>query len=215
VTTSEGPADTRPVAAFDFDGTITERDSLLPFLMLATSRRRVVGALGRDLGPLTWAARRGGMRDEAKRRMIARLFSGDDTARLHRLGEAYATVLAPDLRPSMIEQIAWHREQGHRLVIVSASLRYYLDPLGRDLGFDEVIGVELEVGDDGRLTGQLAGPNVRGEEKAVRLRAWMGGEPSELWAYGDSRGDAELLAMATHPRPVGRRARRHVASSES
>ena len=44
----------------------------------------------------------------------------------------------------------------------------------------------------------------------MRLRAWMGDPPDELWAYGDSRGDAQLLAMATHPQPVSRRARRYV-----
>ena len=96
-------------------------------------------------------------------------------------------------------RVAWHREQGHALVIVSASLLAYLEPFAADHGFDHVIGVGLEVGDDGRLTGRLTGPNVRGPEKEVRLRAWLGDGPRTMWAYGNSSGDRELLAMADHP----------------
>ena len=70
-------------------------------------------------------------------------------------------------------------------------------------------GVELEVGADGALTGALVGPNVRGPEKEVRLRAWLDGdEPDLLWAYGNSSGDRELLAMADVPVWVDRRSHR-------
>ena len=64
-----------------------------------------------------------------------------------------------------------------------------------------MIGVELATGPDGVLSGELHRPNVRGAEKATRLRAWLDGhEPDQLWAYGNSSGDRELLtAMATHP----------------
>ena len=93
-------------------------------------------------------------------------------------------------------------------MIVSASLAAYLVPFAADHGFDHVIGVELETGPDGLLTGALARPNVRGPEKATASPAWFDGdEPDELWAYGNSSGDRELLAMATHP-VVGPDARR-------
>lgn len=200
----------RVVAAFDFDGTLTTRDTLVPFLAYATSRRRLASAVGRDLAPVLAEARRRGLRDAGKERLLARLFAGEEHERLVRVGEAYADRLHARLRPSMLDRIEWHRSQGHELVIVSASLHYYLDPLGERLGFDEVIAVSLEVDEQGRLTGRLAGPNVRGEEKVVRLRSWMGDDPDELWAYGDSSGDAHLLAAATHPHPVTRRARRYV-----
>ena len=60
-----------------------------------------------------------------------------------------------------------------------------------------MIAVEPEVGDDGILTGRLTGPNVRGPEKEVRLRHWLGDDlPEIMWAYGNSSGDRELLAMA-------------------
>lgn len=186
---------------FDFDGTLCRGDALLPFLARAYGRRRVAEALLRDFR---------GSRDDAKAAVLGRLVRGDDPERLAALAREYARDVLPGrLRPELLDRVAWHRAEGHQLVTVSASLAFYLVPLAQSLGFDHVIAVELEVGPGGRLTGGLVGPNVRGAEKAVRLRAWLGDDtPDELWAYGDSPGDTELLAMATTPVWVGRRARR-------
>jgi phosphatidylglycerophosphatase C len=74
----------------------------------------------------------------------------------------------------------------------------YLGPLGRRLGADAVLATSLEIGDDGHLTGGLEGANVRGAEKVRRLGQWLGHDTCELWAYGDSEGDRELLAAADH-----------------
>jgi phosphatidylglycerophosphatase C len=62
-----------------------------------------------------------------------------------------------------------------------------------------VIACSLETDGTGRATGRLIGGNCRGPEKVRRLREWLGAEPAELWAYGDSAGDDELLAFADHP----------------
>jgi phosphatidylglycerophosphatase C len=115
-------------------------------------------------------------------------------------GADFARTLPARLRPELVDQLTWHRQQGHEVVLVSASLLAYLQPFATDHGIDHVIAVGLEVGADGRLTGDLTGPNVRGPEKAVRLRAWLDDEPpAHLWAYGNSSGDTELLAMADVP----------------
>ncbi|MEZ5239298.1 MAG: haloacid dehalogenase-like hydrolase [Microthrixaceae bacterium] len=92
---------------------------------------------------------------------------------------------------------------------MSASLRYYLDPIARHLDMTDVIAVELEER-DGVLTGALSAPNVRAEQKALRLREWLGiGEDApmdgvELWAYGNSSGDHALLELADHAYWLGR-----------
>jgi phosphatidylglycerophosphatase C len=70
-----------------------------------------------------------------------------------------------------------------------------------------VIATRLEVGSDGRLTGHMDGANVRAEQKAIRLSEVLNGSRPgsvELWAYGDSAGDDQMLAMADHPTLVGR-----------
>lgn len=189
----------RHVAAFDFDGTITYRDTLGPFLARIVGRARVNRALARRAPVLAASLVGLADRDAEKERIVGRLLAGRDAAALRAEGAAYAGELATAgvFRPDTLERVAWHRAEGHDVVVVSASLDVYLEPLGPELGVDHVICTSLEVV-DGRVTGRLAGGNVRGPEKARRLRAWLGDGPVELWAYGDSTGDDDLLAMADH-----------------
>ncbi|HEY8524258.1 MAG TPA: HAD-IB family hydrolase [Acidimicrobiales bacterium] len=202
----QGEAAVRPgVAAFDFDGTLARRDTLVPFLRRACGRRRLSLATAR-------VAPRCRTRDELKLALLATLFRGWPEERLLELGRTYAASLPALFRPELAERLRWHQDQGHAVVIVSASLAAYLRPLGEALGVDEVLAVEL-LAADGTLTGAVAGgANCRGPGKVERLRAWLDarygpGAEVELWAYGDSSGDAELLALADHPTWVGRRAR--------
>lgn len=194
----------RFVAAFDFDGTLTRRDTLVPFLAQACG----TAAMGRALaaaGPAALRARTGRgdpdvhHRDASKEALLASLFSNRHTQWLIDAGAQYSESLDAKLRPEMVEQLAWHRAAGHELVIVSASLQVYLEPFGKRHGFDQVIGVQLE-DIEGQLTGRIDGPNVRGREKSVRLEKWLAGDrPEMLWAYGNSSGDREMLAMADAP----------------
>lgn len=195
----------RRIAAFDFDGTITRRDTLLPFLVRACGAGTVARAVS-QVAPTAARARLGRLehdlhhRDAVKVELLDALMRGRDGAWLAEEGEAFARTLPRRFRPEMAEQIRWHRDHGHELVMVSASLGTYLRPLGASLGFDHVIAVELAVGEDGRLTGALERPNVRGPEKAARLLEWLDGDDvGFLWGYGNSSGDAELLAMADVP----------------
>lgn len=203
----------RRIAAFDFDGTLTRRDTLVPFLARACGSQDLLRALRRT-APLAARARVGRLdadlhhRDATKAELIRHLFAGREAEWLAHEGRRYASGLDAKLRPEMIDQLRWHRDAGHELVIVSASLQVYLEPFAEAHGIHHVIGVELEAADSGHLTGHLAGPNVRGPEKARRLRAWLAGEqPEMLWAYGNSSGDTELLAMADVPVWVAGRAR--------
>jgi phosphatidylglycerophosphatase C len=116
--------------------------------------------------------------------------------------ETFAAVVAADrMRHDTLARLEWHREQGHPVVLVSASFEVYLEPLAAHLGADAALGTRVEVGLDGVCTGALSGSNCRGAEKVRRLHAWLdehhGGRSAvELWAYGDSAGDRELLADA-------------------
>jgi phosphatidylglycerophosphatase C len=197
---------TRPcVAAFDFDGTLARRDTLVPFL------RQVCGN-GRLLLATALCAHRARNRDDLKLALLARLFRGWPQARVHDQGRTYAAALPALFRPEIADRLRWHQDQGHAVVIVSASLDAYLRPLADELGLDDVLAVELACGADGTLTGAVVGgSNCRGASKVERLRAWLDtrfgpGADVELWAYGDSAGDEELLALADHPTWVGKRA---------
>ena len=121
---------------------------------------------------------RSGRRDAVKAEVLRRIFTGYDVERLDKLGRAFAfDVMRRHLRAETVDRVDWHRTQGHRLVIVSASLGVYVRPIAERLRFDAVLATELEVGIDGKLTGRLDGANVRGAEKARRLDVWLGGEP--------------------------------------
>jgi phosphatidylglycerophosphatase C len=196
----------RGVAAFDFDGTLTRRDTLLPFLVDVAGASRVGWALARDALRLGRMAAGGGDRDAAKAVLIARVLSGLSYVDVESRAREYARrVVDHRLRPAAVARLRWHQEMGHEVVIVSASLDVYLHHVARRLDVGTVLCTTLEVDGDATITGRLTGGNCRGPEKAARLSAHLGGEPVSLWAYGDSGGDDELLAMADHASRMGRR----------
>ena len=192
-------ASTTTVAAFDVDGTLTTVDTFLPFVRtVAGPVRSLLTAAG--AAPLAAGVAVGRVsRDRLKARVVAGVFRGAPAERIDEQGRAHAERIRQRwLRPDTVARLRWHQAQGHRTILVSASLRPYLDPLGDWLGVDAVLCTDLGVGADGRLDGAVLGGNCRGPAKAERLLAHLGARPDELWAYGDSEGDRELLALAHH-----------------
>ncbi len=187
------------VAAFDVDGTLTRRDCVTPFLRRVAGFRLVL-AIARHPVAVSRALLR---RDNDRLKELAcAALRGIDAAEVERRGEAFAReILDSPLRADTLARLRRHRELSHVVVLASASLEAYLASLGRLLGVDGVVCTRLEIGPDGRLTGRLLGANCRGPEKARRVREWLGQAglaDAELWAYGDSHGDAELLSSADH-----------------
>jgi phosphatidylglycerophosphatase C len=197
---------TRTVAAFDFDGTLTRRDTLVPFLARIAGWPRVAAAGAAAVPSFVFARDERGDRDAAKARVLARLLTGRQHAAVLREGDEYGAYLArKKVRGDARARLEWHQGRQHEIVIVSASLGVYLGTVGRLLGVDAVLSTELEVDAAGTCTGRMLGGNCRGAEKARRLRAYLQSDDVEIWAYGDSAGDTELLAMADHPVRVGAR----------
>lgn len=197
----------RRVAAFDFDGTLVAGDSLPRFLARLLGRARFTRVLATSGAAMASAYRRDG-RDGAKAALLARSVTGLRAEDVEAAGNAFGAALARRIRPDLAEWMAWHDTEGHERILVSASLAVYLEPFGRLTGFAQIIATCLETGPDGRLTGRIEGKNVRAEEKAIRLQQALGSGPYELWVYGDSPGDREMLAMAQHPVHIRRIRRR-------
>jgi phosphatidylglycerophosphatase C len=196
------------VAAFDVDNTLTVRDCVVPFLQRVAGWAGVARGLLRHPVALTTAAVRWD-RDALKAVATQGVLAGRSVAELDRLGAEFAReIVAGWLRSDTVARLGWHRAQGHDVVLVSASYEVYLREVGSRLGATGVLGTRLEVA-GGVATGRLAGGNCRGPEKARRLDEWLerthGGRGAvEVYAYGDSAGDRELLAYADHPLLVGR-----------
>jgi phosphatidylglycerophosphatase C len=195
------------LAVFDFDGTLTRRDTLVPFLAAVCGRRQVAVAMVRH-GILVGRAAAGlGGETAAKQALFGRILKRRTIAEVQACLPPFTEqLLARGMRAEMLARVAWHRDEGHQLVMVSASPELYVGPIAGDLGFTTVIATRLEVDDEERLTGRLLGANVKGPEKVRRLQEELGDAPVG-WAYGNSRGDRELLALAAEATMVGKRAR--------
>jgi phosphatidylglycerophosphatase C len=187
---------TRTVAAFDFDGTLTRRDSLLPFVASVVGWTRVARAF------VPAAPQMRTDRDRAKEKFLAGAIGGMSHDALRAAGASFAHHVV--VTPEMQSRLAWHRREGHEVVIVSASLDLYLCDVGQRIGADHVLCSSLEVDEHKRVTGRLIGGNCRGPEKAKRLLEYIGDADAIAWAYGDTAGDRELLALAAHPVRVKR-----------
>lgn len=189
------------IAAFDVDGTLTTRDCVRPFLGRAAGRHRLVmSLLRRPFATIVAAARRD--RDRLKEIIVGGALRGKLIAEVEASGEQFAQfVLVNWLRPDTLRRLRWHQRAGHRTVLVSASLAAYLHPLALRLGIDDVLCTDAARSGE-RYSGGLAGPNCRAAEKRRRLDEWLNERrwgDAEVWAYGDSAGDRELLARADYP----------------
>ncbi len=187
------------VAAFDFDGTITRRDTFLPFLQMMAGRGRYLRQM-LTLSPGLLAYLLGIINNHAvKNRLLTQFLRGNDVDDVDRMARDFAAARLPHfVRPAALTRLRWHQQQGHRCVIVSASLECYLRPWAEATGGLEVVGSRL-ASDNGMYTGELLGRNCYGAEKVRRLNDILGArETYTLYAYGDSKGDRELLAWADY-----------------
>ena len=188
--------DPGPLVTFDFDGTLTCRDSFVAFLAwraghvgfavgLLALLPAVVAWIGhRDRGVLTAAMVRRFLRGEASEPVATDAASFQD--------EAFSRLMRPDALACWRD---W-QAKGARLYIVTASPELVIAPFAAALGADGLIGTRLAADPCGRLTGELEGLNCRGPEKVRRIRERFGDGVVLAAAYGDTSGDREMLAEA-------------------
>jgi phosphatidylglycerophosphatase C len=183
------------LALFDFDGTLTHHDTFSPFLRFSASRRReLVGSV--VLGPMILGYKLGLVSAGRLRAAgILACFYGRSASEVASDGLRYAETLSERVHETGWERLRWHREQGDRIVVVSASLEVYLRPWCEAQGLD-LIGAELE-SRDGLLTGRYHRGDCAGEAKAERVRArYELAQFPVIYAYGDSPEDRPLLGLA-------------------
>lgn len=194
----------KEIYAFDFDGTLTDRDSFVALLRSAFGTRRVALWIALH-APLLAAARLGLYpAGKAKERMFAHFFGGMPARDYAQCGERFAATHRHILRPGGIKAVGKAVESGATVLIVSASQRQWVAPFFAGFGRNvTVVATEAEVS-GGLLTGRFATPNCKGAEKVRRiLSLFPNREAYRLIAFGDSRGDREMLAMAdeSHYKP--------------
>ncbi|MCH9742877.1 MAG: HAD-IB family hydrolase [Proteobacteria bacterium] len=186
----------KSLALFDFDGTITDRDSLPDFIVVAVGLHRfLLGML--VLSPmLVLYVLKLVRNDFAKEKMLGYFFKGWTIDRLNAVGRRYAlTRIQQIIRPQAQARLQWHQAQGHDVVIVSASAEYWLQAWSEQQGF-KLIATKMAVS-NGILTGRFEGNNCYGSEKVRRIREELDlADYERIYAYGDSLGDKPMLALA-------------------
>jgi phosphatidylglycerophosphatase C len=184
------------LVAFDFDGTLTWRDSFLAFLLWRAGPARFALGLAKLIpASLAYAIHR----DRGRLKVAAtRVFLGGTTLDdLRSSAAAFAeSAEAGLMRPDALRCWNEWRTRGARLVIVTASPEIVVAPFARRLGADALIGTRLATDDAGRVTGAFDGANCRGPEKVSRLREMFGPGVTLAAAYGDTAGDREMLSIA-------------------
>lgn len=187
------------LALFDFDGTITHKDTLIHFIRFTKGRSRLFWGMLRML-PVLFLNRLGIISNaKAKEKLMSHFFRNMNYAEFKRFGERFCKEKLPSiLRPSAIEKINWHQSKLHRVVLVSASIQEWISPWAEQFGI-EWITTEMEVKDN-RLTGRFSTPNCNGREKVNRIKQYLNIDQYTLiYAYGDTRGDKAMLEIANKP----------------
>jgi phosphatidylglycerophosphatase C len=182
-----------PTAVFDLDGTITKRDTLLPFLRNLNTGGTTMGLM-RASPWIGMSAFDRTHRDRAKEILLRSTLGGQTVDRVHAAAERFSRGLIPrGLVPEVVDRIERHRAKGHRIAVASASPDVVVAAIARRLEIDTVIATKLEIV-DGCYTGRYGSHNVRSGEKLRRVIESLGCAPSH--AYGNLPDDEPLLSAA-------------------
>lgn len=196
------------LAIYDMDKTITRAPTWTPFLLHATRGR---SAWRRGLFPLAGLAGAGyGLKllDRAKlkqatqRLMLGRKMS---PARARELAESFAdTIVASGVFEGARERVAADRAAGYRLVLATASYRFYVEAIATRLGFDDVIATRSRIDEGSHILSRIEGDNCYGPVKLHMVRDWLAAQGIErsdahIRFYSDHVSDAPMLQWADEP----------------
>ena len=181
------------IVAFDFDGTLTIRDTLIAFIRYACGTPRFLLGFLLHAPLLVLMKLRLYSNGKAKQRLFSWFFRGMPIETFDALCQSFALSHRHLLRPETVRLLQQALSEGSEVLIVSASIDNWVQPFFPTV---TVLGTQIEV-IDGRLTGRFLTPNCYGQEKVRRILALHPDRSAyRLTAYGDSRGDRELLAFA-------------------
>ena len=187
------------LALFDFDGTITDRETMPDFMRVAVRPHRLwLGSI--LLLPFIFGYKARLVSGTLVRTVICRFgFWRIPAHELEEYGRRFARdVLPTTLRPDAMERIAWHKRRGDTVVVVSGGLDLYLSHWCQEHGI-ELLCSALEQR-SGRFTGRYRGRQCVRDEKARLVREhFPPSQFSRVFAYGDTPEDHELLALAHEP----------------
>lgn len=185
------------IAAFDFDGTITRKDTLIEFLRFSGGSVRLYAVFALYSPLLVLMKLKLYSNQKAKEKIFAHYFKSMPIEQFDNLCRRFYEQKGRALIYAEAKaQIAKHKEQGDEVVIISASLENWVCHFAEALKADKLLATQVDI-QDGKLTGHFFTANCYGKEKVNRLLSvYPERNKYYLMAYGDSRGDKELLQFA-------------------
>ncbi len=192
------------IVVFDFDGTLTRKDSFIDFIAFVHGRLRLFVGMMLNVHWIAAYFFHIISNEKLKQLLFEFFFRGMTHEAFCQYGIAFVSRINQIIRPDIVAQMKHHVAVGHTVIIISASIREWLLPWCEQLGVSEVLSTEVEVSADGILTGRFSTRNCYGPEKVARLLAIKPHRTDyKLTVYGDSRGDREIMELADEKYWVG------------
>jgi len=192
-------------ALFDMDGTVTRGDSILPMIRYAI---KTGFAKKRHLFPVAWGFLGysfGRLDDTRAKEMAISFLEGKTVNEAAAFADSFCKdILMKRIYPAAREEMKKHISEGRRILLVTASPDFYLQPLIRELNLSGIIGTRADISPEGVYSGRISGRNCRGMEKTLRVAEYLAAGGFELhtedsYAYGDSGHDWPMMTLAGHP----------------
>ena len=193
-------------AFFDFDETLLDTESSRLGIKYLWQRRLVSRTFILKAFVAGFLYKRHWITDEQTAKILLRLYQNRRLDEFTDGSEAfYREILKPRLAPNILAKVNAHRDQGHSLVLISGSIRYMLEPVSRDLGFEHLLCTDLEESAEGLLTGKPKGPlclDTTKRQLATELAQRTGIDLARSYAYGNHQADLPLLELVGFPHAV-------------
>ena len=191
------------LAIFDLDNTLIAGDSDHSWGEFLVSEQRVDAQQFRKTNDQFYADYVAGSLDifaylEFSLQPLTKM-SISELAQLHE--EFMRQIISPMHLPKAQALLQKHRDAGDRLLIITSTNRFIVEPICHSLGVSELLATDAEIV-DGRYTGKVAGTPTYKEGKVIRLNAWLQEHNETLegsWFYSDSINDLPLLLEVEHP----------------
>jgi HAD superfamily hydrolase (TIGR01490 family) len=191
------------LALFDFDGTLCTKDSFTGFIFYALSKRHIIKQ-GIKILPWIQAYYLKAYPAHLMRpKLFAAMFKNAEHAEIEAIAQQYSKHLKKHFNTKLLERLRQHQSLGDDVVIVSASVNVYLKFIADELNVD-LICTNAEVLEH-KLTGKFATKDCSSAEKAIRTKKEFDlDQYQNIYAYGNSDEDLEMLNLANYPYYIGK-----------
>jgi phosphatidylglycerophosphatase C len=187
----------KKIAFFDFDGTITTRDTMFELIRHQKGNRSFYLGFLANIPMFIALKLKLLSKQAAKERLLTYFFRDTELTAFQSGCDTFAMLKLPSLiRPAALDEMEKLQNEGFEIAVVSASAENWIKKWADQMEV-QLLGTKLEVV-GGKLTGKLLGANCNGAEKENRIRAVYDlSQSNEIYCYGDSSGDKQMLALGT------------------